>query len=222
MHTSTRQISISLGALEASVTYFACEDFEDLLATFGSAVISWPVDNAELDEIVLVSRRLYSVLNAEGGDRALLTQCDVISRFCKQVQTKMFEISVHSDKTNGHHLSQDWISELRLAQRDLSKLAVSRMRKVELMSTLDASMDIDAFKAVRSAVHHVDMIVGIVDNDYSPMENVEEYFAHFIDVPMTPRKSVLSEIALAFHLAGKNVPHEIQKRISANEVGERR
>lgn len=217
MDTSLRQVSECLGALEASVTHFACEDFESLLATFGDMIAQWPASDANIGEIVRISQRLYGILRIEGGERAILLQCDVVSRVCKQVQEAMFALYVKSSLDLGLDGSKDWIVEMRLVQRDLSSLGVGLIRRIESLSTLDIPLDVDGFKLVRSRVLQVDMIVSIIDEKYSPLMDVEKYFDNVIDIPATSRQSALGEIAMAFNVAGKELPAKILRRLSANE-----
>lgn len=218
MDTSLRQVSECLGALEASVTHFACEDFESLLATFGETITRWPASEASIGDVVRISQRLYSALKIEGGERAMLLQCDVVSRVCKQVQEAMFELYVESSLHMGLDGSKDWIVEMRLVQRDLSTLGVGLIRKIETMSTLDIPLDVDGFKLVRSRILQVDMIVSIIDEKYLPMMDVDKYFDNVIDIPVTGRQTTLGEIAMAFSLAGKELPAKISRRMSANET----
>lgn len=222
MVSAARDVEECLGALEASVTYFACEDFEDLVATFGSTFAVWRVEDSDLGEIVRICQRFYSVLKLEGATRALLTQCDVSSRLCKHIQRKMFNIYARSIMRDGLDTSQQWVLELRMVHRELANMSVSLIQRVESMSTLDSPLDIDAFKAIRSTVHQVDMIVGIVDAAYDPLSNVETYFDSVIDLPMTKPATFLNEIALAFQMAGKELPRKIRDRLSGNEALDRR
>ena len=48
--------------------------------------------------------------------------------------------------------------------------------------------------------------------------DVDKYFDNVIDIPVTGRQTTLGEIAMAFSLAGKELPAKISRRMSANET----
>jgi hypothetical protein len=222
MTASTEQISNNLGALEASLTYFAGEDFDDLLFQLMENLELWLINHWETPAVGRLGARLLSVLRQTNGSIALLTQSNVALAFMRAVQDQVFHLEMQLRYAGDtHETIQAFLNETRDCRHDLTQIVTSYIAQVDALSTLDVAIDLASYKTLKSRVQNLQLVDTILHLD--PLERYFEFPDDLIaSLASQSEIQALQRVANAFDVVKQPKPDRLVRAIEAFHAAELR
>lgn len=139
---------VNLGALELSVEHLGCDQFEELLGAVLLAVkdIEWVREAATFH---LDIAQLTAVLKAEGKQRALLTQVEVLTGVVRAHQDGLVSLLGSMELIEAGINVDDMGIAARPAYHDALLECSEILREISGMSTLDLAIDERRYEAAQ-------------------------------------------------------------------------